>query len=593
MDSVYDSLFLLLKIRYSDGVIGKMKILLVDDDQLDRALIIRAIQKSDLSTQICEAVTVDQGLEMYAANTYDVVLLDYQMPQRNGIDMIVELRNESKDKSTAIVMMSSSEDEELSLACIRAGAQDFILKSEISSAQLKRALLHASTRFELEKKLYHTYQEVKLLAETDSLTGLSNRYIFDESLKNLLSVDCRHEQKIGLLLFDLDDFKLVNDSFGHDVGDLLLKKVVARIRGCLRGSETFARLGGDEFAIMLSNLATNDDAGQVARRIVSVLYKPFEIASSSIQTTLSLGIAFYPENGLTSEDLFKHADIAMYRAKKIGKNKICFFEEEMQKKFQNRVRIETELKSAIVKNQFQLHYQPVINPTNEKLLGFEALIRWYVDGKLRSPDDFINIAEETGQIISIGAWVIEEAISTLAEWHKKYNSKLTMAINISAHQLSDTKLIQGLDDCLIKHSISAELIDIEITETALLKDTVETHNALNGLSNLNCRLSLDDFGTGFSSISHLRNYPISVVKIDKSLIPEDQIDKKKIALMEGLVSMASILGLEVVAEGIETEYQVSLCQRFDIHHVQGYYYSKPLSKQDIERDFLTSLQPLF
>lgn len=563
-----------------------MNILLVDDDQVDRALVTRALQKSDLSTQISEAVTVDQGLEMCAANNYDVILLDYQMPQRTGIEMIVELRNESKTNSTTIVMMSSSEDEALSLACIKAGAQDFLLKSEISAARLKRALLQASTRFELERKLYQTYQKVKLLAETDALTGLSNRYVFDESLKTILSADHRGEQRVGLILFDLDDFKMVNDSYGHDVGDLLLKRVVARIKGCLRGDEIFARLGGDEFAIMLSNLKNSDHAGQVARRIVSVLFKPFEIASNHVQTTLSVGIAIYPENGITSEDLFKHSDIAMYRAKNLGKNQICFFEEEMQLKFQERVNIEAELRCAIDKKQFQLHYQPIINPNNKELLGFEALIRWQVCGELRCPDQFISIAEETGQINALGDWVMEEAISTLAQWHKKYNNKLTMAINFSAHQLSNIHLVQNLSNCLAIHNVPPELIDVEITETALLKDTIETHRALIGLSELNCRLSLDDFGTGFSSISHLRNYPISVVKIDKSLIPEDNTDIKKIALMEGLVSMASILGLDVIAEGVETTYQVSLCQTFNILHVQGYYYSKPLPQQEIEKKFL-------
>jgi diguanylate cyclase (GGDEF)-like protein len=564
-----------------------MKILLVDDDQLDRALVIRALQKSDLSAQISEAVTVDQGLEMYATNAYDIVLLDYQLPQRNGIEMIVELRNESKDNSIAIVMMSSSEDEDLSLACIRAGAQDFLLKSEISSARLKRVLLQASTRFELEQKLYQTYQKVKLLAETDALTGLSNRHYFDESLKQVLAINYRCEQQTALLLFDLDNFKVVNDSFGHDVGDLLLKKVVARIKGCLRGNETFARLGGDEFSIMLNNITSSDQAGQVARRIVTVLHKPFEIASAFIKTTLSVGIAICPENGRTSEVLFKHADIAMYRAKNNGRNQICFFEEEMQKKFYLRVKTEAELRLAIDKKQLILYYQPVINPENSQVLGFEALVRWQVGDVLRMPGQFIEVAEDTRQIIPIGAWVMEEAISTLAQWNKKYNRSLTMAINVSAHQLSDVNLVKNLSDRLAQYHVPAELIDIEITETALFKDTAETRNTLIGLSKLNCRLSLDDFGTGYSSISHLRNYPISVVKIDKSLIPLDENDVKKIALMEGLVSMASILGLEVVAEGIETQYQVSLCIMFRIQHVQGYYYSKPKNYKDIEEQYLS------
>jgi len=566
-----------------------MKILLVDDDQVDRALVIRALKKSNLDVQITEAITVDQGLEMYSSNAYDVVLVDYQMPQRNGLDMIVELRRESKDNSTAIVMMSSSEDEQLSLDSIHAGAQDFLLKSEISSARLKRALLQASTRFELEKKLYSTYQTVKSLAETDSLTGLSNRYFFDESLKQVLAINNRSKKKVALLLFDLDDFKMVNDSFGHDVGDILLKKVVARIKGCLRGSETFARLGGDEFAIMLGNLDSSDQAGQVARRIISVLYKPFDIASTSIKATLSLGISLFPDNGKTSEELFKNADIAMYRAKKNGRNQICFFEDEMQHKFHNRVKTEAELRVAIEREEFQLYYQPVINSKNNQLEGFEALIRWNIDGEVRTPDKFMNIAEETRQILSIGFWVIEEAIAMLAIWNQKYNCSLTMAINVSAHQLSDVALVQHLSDCLKRHNVAAELIDIELTETALFKDTSETQDVIVGINDLNCRLSLDDFGTGFSSISHLRNYPITVVKIDKSLMPQGKDDLKLIALIESMVSMASILGLDIVAEGVETEYQLMLCKQFNIQHIQGYYFSPPLKQQDIEEKYLERL----
>lgn len=566
-----------------------MKILLVDDDQLDREMVVRALNRSDLNAHISEAVTVDQGLEMYAANSYDMVLLDYQLPQRNGIEMIVELRNETKDNSIAIVMMSSSEDEELSLACIRAGAQDFLLKSEISSVRLRRALIHASTRFELEKKLYNTYKKVKLLAETDSLTGLANRYYFDESLKQVLTLNTRSQQQTALLLFDLDNFKVVNDSFGHDVGDLLLKKVVLRIKSCLRGNETFARLGGDEFAIMLGNLDSSDQAGQVARRIISVLYKPFDIASTSIKATLSLGISLFPDNGKTSEELFKNADIAMYRAKKNGRNQICFFEDEMQHKFHNRVKTEAELRVAIEREEFQLYYQPVINSKNNKLEGFEALIRWNIDGEVRTPDKFMNIAEETRQILSMGFWVIEEAIAMLAIWNQKYNCSLTMAINVSAHQLSDVALVQHLSDCLKRHNVAAELIDIELTETALFKDTSETQDVIVGINDLNCRLSLDDFGTGFSSISHLRNYPITVVKIDKSLMPQGKDDLKLIALIESMVSMASILGLDIVAEGVETEYQLMLCKQFNIQHIQGYYFSPPLKQQDIEEKYLERL----
>ncbi|MFL0799500.1 MAG: EAL domain-containing protein [Agarilytica sp.] len=563
-----------------------MNILLVDDDQVDRALIVRALKKSDLQPSITEALSVDEGLRLYSKELFDIVLLDYRMPERDGIEMIVELRNEPKNQSTAIVMMSASEDEELALQCIRAGAQDFITKSEISETRLQRALLHATTRFELEKQLYEAYQKVKSLAETDALTGLSNRYLFDEALKQAIVNNRRKQSKLALLLFDLDNFKFINDNFGHDIGDLLLKKVVNRIKGCLRGNELFSRLGGDEFAITLTNIETEDSASLVALRILRVLIKPFSIATTSIKTTASIGIALHPDNGSTSESLFKFADIAMYRAKKMGKNQVCFFEPEMQKSFQSRLTTEMELREALSKNQLELYYQPVVNPNDKCVIGFEALLRWNINDAVRTPDEFIGVAEETHQICAIGGWVIEEAISTLAKWNAKRARPWSMAINVSAIQLSDNVLIDCLDSTMQRYNIDPRLIDIELTETALMKDNETTLSVITGIHNLGVRLSLDDFGTGFSSVSHIRNYPISVVKIDRSLMPENENDKKNSALIEGLEYMASVLGLEVVAEGVETKQQESLCLKLNIPRVQGFFYSKPVSAQVVERDYL-------
>jgi diguanylate cyclase (GGDEF)-like protein len=563
-----------------------MKVLLVDDDIVDRRLVTRTLQKGNISTAITEAHTVDEGLELYAKNTYDIVLLDYSMPQRDGIEMIVEIRNENRFTSTAIVMMSASEDEELAIACIKAGAQDFLVKSEITKDRLRRALIHASTRFELEQKLYKTYQQVKFLAETDSLTLLPNRYHFDESLKFSIANNIRGETKVALILFDLDNFKNVNDTFGHDVGDLLLKRVVQRIKSCLRGSEHFSRLGGDEFAVILSHVSAVEQASMVAKRITTVMQKTFEIANNMITSTVSVGISVHPDNGVTSEDLFKYADIAMYRAKRQGRNQVCFFEEDMQRQFTERLKVEVGLRAAISKQQFVLHYQPIINPQNEKLQGFEALIRWQDGEKLRMPDDFIRIAEDTHQISDIGQWVIKEAISTLAKWNKGSEEPFTMAINISAIQLSEIPLVAYIEDCLNQYQVRPELIDIEITETALFKDVPQARAVINGLHELGCKLSLDDFGTGYSSISHLMNYPISIVKIDKSLMPSNENDKKNSTLIESLVSMATILGIDVVAEGVELEFQKELCKKLNIEHVQGYIYSKPLSKINIEDKYL-------
>lgn len=563
-----------------------MDILLVDDDQIDRAAVIRTLKKSNLSVYIEEAVTVDQGLELYAKHAFDIVLLDYSMPARDGIEMILDIRNESKGSNTAIVMMSTFEDESIALECIKAGAQDFLIKSEISEKKLRRAILHSTTRHELERKLFETYQQVKHLAETDALTKLPNRYFFDESLKIAITNNRRNEHSLALLLFDIDNFKLINDNFGHDVGDLLLKKNVEKIKGCLRGNEIFARLGGDEFAITLGNLVNNEQALAVAQRIINVMQEPVEIATTTINSTVSIGIALHPCNGKTSEELFKYADIAMYRAKKLGKNQICFFEDEMQQKFHQRLKVELELREAIEKRQFELHYQPVVDPKSESVMGFEALVRWSIDGKIRAPYEFIEIAEETQQISAIGLWVIEEAISTLSKWNQTSRTPFTMAINLSAVQLGDYTAVETLVDCLSRYDVSPHLVEIELTETALFKDCITSRQVLKSIVEAGCRLSLDDFGTGYSSIAHLRNHPISIVKIDKSLMPDDEQDTKHIALVKGLVSMASILGLDVVAEGVATALHAELCKQLHIGRAQGYYYSRPQPQYIIQDRYI-------
>lgn len=560
-----------------------MKILLVDDDKLDRVVITKTLRQSNLEVTVVEAVTVDEGLKYYEEEDFDIILLDYSMPQRDGIEMIVEIRNEFKTTTTAIVMMSSSANESLAIDCIKAGAQDFLIKSEISEERLRRALLHATTRFELENQLYQTYQKVKLLAETDSLTGLPNRYFFDESLKQAIASNKRSERNLALLLLDLDNFKLINDNFGHDIGDVLLKRTVMRIRGCLRGNELLSRLGGDEFAITLSDLDTNEHASLVASRIIRVMQKPIDIAGTTINTTASIGIALHPDNGSCSEELFKYADIAMYRAKKQGRNQVCFFAEEMQQKFYHRLLIETELRVAIEKKQLLLHYQPVVDPNSGSVKGFEALIRWLIDGNMRTPDEFIDIAEKTQQITQIGAWVIEEAIASLSQWNEQRLEPYCMAINVSAVQLGNDLFLKVLRRCLNQYKVPAYLIEIELTETALFKDTPATRKSILGLTDLGCHLSLDDFGTGYSSIAHLRNYPISVVKIDRSLMPLKEDSIKDTALVEGVVSMASILGLGVIAEGVETQEHVNLCRDLNISRVQGYYFSKPLSKEMVTK----------
>lgn len=564
-----------------------INILLVDDDAVDRTSIVRALQKSNLVTHIEEAATVDTGLELFSKRAFDIILLDYSMPDRDGIEMILDIKHKSKHTNTAIVMMSTFEDENIALKCIKAGAQDFLIKSDVSEKHLRRAILHATTRHDLEQKLLNTYHQVKNLAEIDTLTGLPNRYFFDKSLKLALKNNNRNEHEFALLLVDIDNFKRINDNFGHDVADIVLKKVSARISQCLRGNELFARLGGDEFAITLDNLKNSEHAHIVAQRIIDKMQEPIELANSSLHCTVSIGIALHPYNAKNSEELIKYADIAIYRAKKQGINQICFFEDEMQQKFYQRFQVALDLKQAITEKQFELYYQPILDPTTENLVGFEALIRWKLDGIILNPEDFIQIAEETKQITEIGLWVIEEAISTLSEWNIHREKPLSMSINISVIQLGDFTLVKAISSCLSKYNVPSHLIDIELTETALFNSSVTSSQVLLDITESGCHLSLDDFGTGYSSIAHLRNHPISTVKIDKSLMPLSIHDTKLASLVRGLVSMANILGLNIIAEGIETKEHADFCKKLNIKQVQGYFYSRPKTRLEIENTYLT------
>ena len=565
-----------------------LKILIVDDDLVDYEMILRTLKKSNLEFKITHAASVDEGIDAFKVSAFDIVLLDYKMPTRDGIEMVIELRDLPKNESSAIIMMSASEDEDLALACIKAGAQDFLTKREITVSRLRRSMQQAKTKYDLEIELHNSYQRIKQLAESDPLTGLANRYMFDENIRIAVAENQRNKAYLALLLFDLDNFKAVNDTHGHDTGDALLQEVSARIQTVLRGNEFFSRFGGDEFAIVVGGLEKASIADKIAKRIIAQMQAPFEINNHAITCSLSMGISIHPNNCDTPVELFKFADIAMYRAKKKGNGNICFFEEEMQEQVTQRYFLEKELRNAVTQgNQFLLHFQPIYKMADRELHGFEALIRWGINGSFRQPDDFIPLAEETRLIIDIGRWVIQEAFENITQWNTLTNENLSIAINLSAIQLGDEGLLEFVRKLLKKHELNPSLIEFELTETALIEDKKQYRETIYGLHSLGCTIALDDFGTGYSSISHLRKFPINTVKIDKSLMPN--CDGEDDSLLLGLVAMIRMLKLRTVAEGIENEAQKNLCDDLEVDFAQGYYFSRPLAKKFIEKNFIAPL----
>jgi diguanylate cyclase len=548
-----------------------MKILIVDDNEIDLALIKRELSSS---SQYCydvkEAGSVAQGLEILETEVFDVILLDYKMPEANGIEMIIEIRSRPLLGNTAIVIISASQEITVALECIEAGAQDFVAKSDIRGIKLHQAMVHARKRFEMEQDMQKSYLALKTIAERDQLTGLFNRHYFDENLKFMIANSDRLGLSVGMLALDIDNFKHINDSMGHQAGDQLLIAVVSRVSESLRVNDGFARLGGDEFAITLSNVHTVDEVNMIANRILNSFSEDFIIDGKHLNCSVSIGAAVYSNDAKSREDLVKCADIAMYRAKQSGKNTLRFYEPSYQFEFNRRFVIQNDINEVLKHATFRLFYQPVLCAHSDRIKGVEALIRWPEAEKSYSPDEFIPVAEETRLIHDIGKWVIVQAIADLASWQKRYDKQFTVAINVSPLQLQDVQLLQLLNSETQKHGIQPATITIEVTETALLEDDDLTRSTLNALAHKGYKIALDDFGVGFSSISHLNSYPINIVKLDKSLQSIDNNTGQHKNVLEAVALMLKRLDFLVVAEGIETQAQLAVCQNLNIDWFQGY-----------------------
>ncbi|MGY0564634.1 MAG: two-component system response regulator [Paraglaciecola chathamensis] len=566
-----------------------MKVLIVDDDVVDRKVVKRTLcASSDSHHEVQEATSAAQGMSLLSSSQFDVILLDYRMPEVDGIEMVSDMRAKPDMGNTAIVMISAYDEPSLALDCIEAGAQDFLAKNEITLSKLEKAILFANKRFEIEQRMHKSYLAVKKMAEKDPLTGLSNRYHFEETLKILIASNKRVTSKVALLALDLDNFKHINDTMGHAAGDKVLQQSVKRIRKCLRNNEGFARLGGDEFAIILGNITSGDEISRIANRILDSFNVAFNIDDKEVHCGVSIGVALCPDDSVNAQTLLKCADIAMYRAKQNGKNGVSFYESYYQTEFNQRFLIQNELIGVLENASFRLLYQPLFSAKDKSLLGFEALIRWPEMEPHFTPEEFIPVAEQSKLINRIGEWVITTAFNQLSQWHRQFNTALTMSVNISAVQLHDSDLLPYLSHTLERLSLSANSVILEITETALIKDNKKVTDILRVLSGRGFKIALDDFGMGFSSVSHLMEYPIDIVKLDKSMQTSNESSDKHQRIFKALALMLKTLDFVVVAEGIETKEQLLQCQQFNLERLQGNYLGLPLNKERSEL-FLASI----
>jgi len=422
----------------------------------------------------------------------------------------------------------------------------------------------------------HIEEKLSEIAHFDPITNLPNRHSFDNQIARVLLNFKYDLEKFALMYIDLDNFKYVNDTFGHHLGDLLLSRIAERLRKSLRQGDFVARLGGDEFAVIMSDFSENSQIREVAEKILVALKTSFTLEGREVFIGASIGISICPTNGKDSESLKRQADSAMYLAKNLGKNNYQFYHDEMSRTQQNRINIESALRRSLERNEIVVYYQPIVELTGEKIVGFEALARWIrEDGVVVRPDEFIPLAEEIGLIIDIGQFILNSASVQTADWVEQYGLEFT-AVNFSSRQFKQNDLASEIIGALENARLQPKNFEMEITESILMDSSIDSLNLLDQLINQGMGISIDDFGTGYSSLSYITSFPISKIKIDQSFVAKLPGDKNALAVVTAIIGLAKSLTLKVVAEGIETIEQLECLKKLGCQYGQGYLFSKPV-----------------
>ena len=429
---------------------------------------------------------------------------------------------------------------------------------------------------ESETKLKHA-QRVEYLAYHDGLTGLPNRSMFSKALSQSISEAKRYERRLAIAFLDLDRFKQINDTLGHEAGDQLLKEIAVRLKACVRASDTVARLGGDEFVVLLPSLEDEKYAEIVAQKILAAAARPFNLIGQEFRITASIGISTYPRDGLDEQTLTKNADIAMYQAKAEGKNNFQFYSEKLNANSLERLTLDSSLRHALERNEFRLYYQAKRDISSGRITGMEALLRWeHPDLGIVAPMQFIPIAEETGLIVPIGKWVLKTVCLQSIAWQRQGLAALSIAVNMTARQFLDEQMLADVASILAETGMNPHLLEIELNESLLIHDVETTMRILTGLKALGVRIAVDDFGTGYSSLAMLQRFPLDTIKIDRSLMRDFLGSTDHTGLADAIIAMGKSLSLTVVAQGVETREQAEHLRLHACDELQGFYFKKPL-----------------
>jgi diguanylate cyclase (GGDEF)-like protein len=545
-------------------------VLLVEDSLIDAQLLRRLLRRVSASYyRVTHVRTLNDAVLSAEDLTPDVILADLNLPDSKGTDTVASLQTSYPD--IPLVIVSAWEDEEISLRSVKGGAQDFLVKGHIDGANLHRVI-----RYAIERK--RTALELVRLAHFDQLTSLPNRTLLRERVGHALARALRAGSGVATLILDMDRFKEINDTLGHEIGDKLLVEAAHRIRRSVRDQDTVARLGGDEFAVILEGVREAREVLPVIERIIDSLSAVTKIDGHEVKTSTSVGIAMYPENGNDLSELLRAADLAMYQAKSSGRGRYQFFADAMQEEAQSRHALEWALQRAVQRNEFELVYQPQISLRTGTVIGVEALIRWMSPTRgLLTPYHFIGGLEEFGLINEVGEWVLQTACEQTRKWHESDLEPMRIGVNVSAQQFEDPMLIDKIRSALKETKLVPELLELELTESCLMSDPAQAGALLREIRDIGVRIAVDDFGTGYSSLTYLHEFPLNALKIDKNFVQSVESNDRGGPISKMIIGLGQNLGLEVIAEGVETEAQLRYMREHGCDVAQGYVYARPES----------------
>ena len=554
-------------------------VILADDDPSIRLMVRHVLESEDF-----DIVEASDGLEAIKAvekHHPALILLDAVMPGIDGFTTCQQIKD--KGHTDIPVMMITGLDDDASVErAFEVGAIDFITKP-IKWAVLKHRVKSVVAKVVAERK-------VQLLAYRDTLTSLPNRLLFADRLEQSVIRSERSRTSMALMLIDIDDFKLVNDSFGHDAGDKLIKAVGQLISRSLRRADTIARLGGDEFAVIIEDIDGPDDAISIADNLTTILEHNVRLDDQETYTSASIGIAIYPDDGKDARTLLKNADTAMFRAKENGRHCFQFYTPEMSVSAMERLDLENSLKAAFENDEFMIHYQPVIDIHKNEIFGVEALLRWqHPDKGMIQPADFVSVLEDSGLIVALGEWLIFSACKQIRVWQDAGLKDQHVSINLAARQFREQDLVALFAQAIAENNIDGSALSVEITERILIDNIGAVESTLKKLRKMGLKVMLDDFGTGYASLAYLKEFPVDVVKIDREFIsgiPDNQDDS---AIVDAIAGLTRGLKLSLLAEGVENEKQLNVLKSIGCQYAQGYYWSKALSGDEYEQFYINQI----